>query len=110
MKLRIIAIAIAFAVPGFAAAASVHTLPPVHVSSAEVASCTPPADAPACADFHRWIRAHFSKREIGMLFGTRTSYPENLTGGIDRLQKRYQALTQEYVAQVNAASGQFAAK
>ncbi|MBS0432332.1 MAG: hypothetical protein JSS21_08010 [Proteobacteria bacterium] len=111
MKLHAITIAIAMAAfAGAAAAGNQQTMSPVYVSPADVAACTPPSDAPACGNFHRWIRANFSEREIGMLFGARTSYPESLTGGIDRLQKRYQALVQEYVAQQNAASEQVAAK
>jgi hypothetical protein len=39
-----------------------------------------------------------------MLFGARTNYPENLTGGIERLHGRYQVLLQEYVA-ARAAAG-----
>jgi hypothetical protein len=98
MKLQTITIAIAFA--GFAGAVnaqSPESLSPVVVSG-EVAACTPPSAAPACGNFHRFIRANFSDREIGMLFGNRTSYPEYQTGGIERVQRRYQLLSQEYVA------------
>lgn len=112
MKLHAIAIAIVFAGFGGAAAArSDQTLPPIDVSGAEAAAvCKPPSDAPACGNFHRFIRANFSAREIGMLFGAETSYPEYLTGGIDRLQQRYQLVVQEYVAARSAATEQIAAK
>lgn len=101
MKLQAITIAISFAgVAGVAAAAdNTQPLSPVMVSG-EVAACTPPADAQACGNFHRFIRANFSEREIGMLFGYRTSYPEYLTGGIDRLQRRYQLAVQAYAVAV----------
>lgn len=99
MKMQAITVAIALA--GFAGVAAAQnpgdTLRPVVVSGT-VAACTPPSDAPACGNFHRFIRANFSSREIGMLFGYRTSYPEYLTGGIERVQRRYQLLSQEYVA------------
>ncbi|HEY9111544.1 MAG TPA: hypothetical protein VIM92_07210 [Rhodanobacteraceae bacterium] len=64
----------------------------------------------ACDDFSQLVRANFSAREIGMLFGASTSYPESLTGGVERLQKRYQALLQGYVAQRNLAKQQIAIK
>jgi len=111
MKLQIITIAIAFA--GFAGAAAAqnpnHALSPVVVSGV-VAACAPPSAAPACGDFHRFIRANFSSREIGMLFGDRTSYPEYLTGGIDRVQRRYELLTQQYLAAQSPEAWQIAAK
>lgn len=104
-KLHTIAIAIAMAgCAGAAAAGNPQTLSPVDVSPANVAARTPRTDAPACADFHRWIRANFSQREIGMLFGASTSYPDLLTGGVDRLQRRYQAMAPQYVAAQQAAS------
>lgn len=112
MKLR--AISIAFAIAGFAGTAAAsnqnQALPPVQVSVYDVSGCAPPTDASACEPFHYWVRANFSRREIGMLFGSRTSYPEYLTGGIDRLQKRYQVLVQEFVAARSAAGEHIAVK
>jgi hypothetical protein len=112
MKLHALITAIAIA--GFAGAATAGNpqaqLPALNVSAADVSGCTPPADAPACENFHRWIRANFSQREIGMLFGMRTSYPEYLTGGIDQLTRRYQARLREYVAAQNAGSAHVAAR
>ena len=100
MKLSAITIAIMLAgLAGVASAAGQgKVMPEVNVQAAEISGCTPPSDAPACTEFHRWIRANFSEREIGMLFGASTAYPEYLTGGIDRLQKRYDVLLQQYIA------------
>jgi len=109
MKLQAITIAIAFAgIAGAAAAADNEGLPPVVVSGV-AAACAPPSATPACGNFHRFIRANFSSREIGMLFGDRTSYPEYLTGGIDRTRERYRSLVQEYVAAQSPAVWQIAA-
>ncbi len=41
--------------------------------------CTPPNSAEECAEFHKEIRRNFSSREIGMLFGAATAYPEYRT-------------------------------
>ncbi|MBS0383062.1 MAG: hypothetical protein JSR56_11595 [Proteobacteria bacterium] len=106
MKLSAISVAIALAgVVGIASAASQTTImPSVTVSGAPVAQCTPPTADPACANFHRWIRANFTDREIGMLFGASTAYPEYATGGIDRLERRYHGKLHEYLATQQAAS------
>lgn len=113
MKFHTIAIAIALAgVTGMAAAASGNTLSPVAVSGAAIAQCVPPDDAAgsACDRFDEMIRANFTAREIGMLFGNRTSYPEYRTGGIDRLQRRYNALVQAFLAAQPGEAGALAAK
>ena len=105
MKLHVIHVAIVLAgVAGSAVAGNQQAFPRVDVSATANLTCEPPSDIPACEHYHRWIRANFSEREIGMLFGARTNYPENLTGGIERLHGRYQALLQEYVA-ARAAAG-----
>ena len=99
MKFRAISIAIVFAgIVGVAAAG--NAVQPANASGPAIAQCVPPDDTAghACDRFHDLIRAHFTAREIGMLFGARTSYPEYLTGGIDRLQRRYEALMQAYLA------------
>lgn len=83
------------------------------VSGTAIAQCVPPDDAggSACDRFHDLIRANFTRREIGMLFGARTSYPEYLVGGFDRLQRRHQAVVQAYLtAQPQVAAGSAAAK
>lgn len=112
MKLHAITTAIALA--GFAGiamadkpaqTARVETMPSITVSAAAF-ECTPPNDHTGhrCDAFNDLIRANFSPRQIGMLFGHRSSYPESLTGGIDRLQRRYQLVVQQYVAAQQAAS------
>lgn len=101
MNVRAISIAIVLAgFTGVAAAGHGNTMQPVTVSGSAIAQCVPPNDngGAACEGFHRLIRAHFTPREIGMLFGNRTAYPEYLTGGIDRLQRRYEAFVQRYLA------------
>lgn len=108
MKLSAISLAIVLAgVAGAAFAADQgQTMKPIVVSAAGSGECTPPNDhnGHACDSFNQMLRANFSPREIGMLFGYATSYPESLTGGTDRLQRRYQAVVQQYVAQQQAAS------
>jgi hypothetical protein len=99
MKFHAISIAIVLAgVAGIAAAG--NTMQAVTVSGSAIAQCAPPDDTAgrACDRFHDLIRKNFTAREIGMLFGNRSSYPEFLTGGIDRLQRRYEALMQAYLA------------
>lgn len=101
MKVHAISIAIMLAgVAGMATAGGENTLPPVTVSGAAISQCVPPdaMGGAACDAFDRMIRANFTQREIGMLFGARTSYPEYLTGGVDRLQRRYDALVRQYLA------------
>lgn len=112
MKLHAFAIAIVFAgIAGTAVAGNTQqALPRVSVSGVDLSACTPPADAPACDNFHRFIRANFSDREIGMLFGARTSYPEYLSGGYDRVRQRYVLLVQEYVAALPPATLEIAGR
>lgn len=113
MKLSAISIAIVLAVTVGVASAAGQSKPmqPIVVSGVPISECAPPNDASICSDFHRLIRANFSAREIGMLFGASTSYPETLTGGIERVQHRYQAWLRQYVAAQQAASAaRFAAK
>ena len=102
MKLSAITIAIILAgsAGGAFAAGQGKVMPAVNVQAAGVAACTPPNDTTghACDAYDQFLRANFSRREIGMLFGASTSYPESLTGGIDRLHKRYDALLQQYIA------------
>ena len=107
MKLSTITVAVILVATAGAAfaAGQGNVMPQVNVQAAGIAACTPPSDAPTCAEFHRWIRANFSAREIGMLFGASTAYPEYLTGGVDRLERRYHAKLHEYLAAQQAASG-----
>lgn len=50
--------------------------------------CTPPTSLASCADVNREIRENFTPRQIGMLFGASTSYPEYFTVD-DRLLAKY---------------------
>jgi hypothetical protein len=108
MKLSTFFIAIVLAGIGAAASAAGQgkAMQPVVVSGAAVGECVPPNDhtGHACDVFNGLIHANFTPREIGMLFGNQSSYPEARTGGIDRLQRRYQAVVQAYVAAQQAAS------
>lgn len=109
MKLHVLPISIAVAIAGICGVASAaqqsETLPPITVQGLPVGTCVPPNGHTRheCDAFNQLVRANFSAREIGMLFGNRTSYPESRTGGIDRLQRRYQAVMQAYVAAQQAA-------
>lgn len=109
MKLSAISIAIVLAgIAGVASAAGQSkVMHPIVVTGAPVSECLPPNGntGHACDGFNQLVRANFTQREIGMLFGYQTSYPESLTGGIDKLQRRYQAVVQEYVAAQQAAAG-----
>ena len=64
------------------------------VASRGDAECRPPSSSVACAQFHDEIRRSFSTREIGMLFGAATSYPEFRTS-YSRVQGRYERLRSE---------------
>ncbi|HMM58178.1 MAG: hypothetical protein DYH18_07520 [Xanthomonadales bacterium PRO7] len=61
------------------------------------AACTPPDSRAVCSAWHEEIRRNFTPREIGMLFGARTSYP-NYAASFDRLQARYSALQGQFAA------------
>lgn len=61
-------------------------------------SCLPPSGLAACAAWHQVIRANFSSREIGILFGTATSYPEYATA-YSRIKSRYARLHDEFSAE-----------
>ena len=60
-------------------------------------TCLPPSDLVACTAWHQVIRANFSPREIGILFGTATSYPEYATS-YSRIKNRYVRLHDEFSA------------
>lgn len=109
MKLSAISIAIVLAgIAGVASAAGQSkVMHPIVVSGAPISECLPPNGntGHACDAFNQLVRANFTPREIGMLFGYQTSYPESLSGGVDRLEHRYQAVLQQYIAAQNAAKG-----
>ena len=66
----------------------------VHGDSFSTADCTPPNPSKECADFHAAIREHFSKREIGMLFGAAAAYQEYRTT-YDRTRAKYAAFVRD---------------
>ncbi|GAA0722654.1 hypothetical protein [Dokdonella soli] len=71
-----------------------RTLAPITVQRGQANDCTPPSSDKACATLHAQIRHDFSKREIGMLFGARTSYPESLTS-YGRVHARYESFLRD---------------
>jgi len=98
MKRTLFAIAISLATMGYACAEVVYedqVLAPVIVEHVDVnrlvQNCTPPQAAPECASFHELIRQSFTEREIGMLFGAATSYPEYRTS-YNSVRERYESL------------------
>jgi len=95
MKRTLLAIALCTACAGYAIAQDEVVLAPVIVEHVDgyriVENCTPPASAPECAGFHEMIRQSFSEREIGMLFGAATSYPEYRTS-YNSVRERYDNL------------------
>src|SRR6478736_10528096 len=98
MKRTLFAIAISLATMGYACAEVVYedqVLAPVVVEHVDVnrlvQNCTPPQSAPECASFHELIRQSFTEREIGMLFGAATSYPE-YRSSYNSVRERYDSL------------------
>jgi len=65
--------------------------------------CKPPSDFAMCAEWHRIIRRNFAPREIGLLFGTATSYPQYATS-YPRLKERYDRLSNEFAVSYSPAS------
>jgi hypothetical protein len=65
--------------------------------------CKPPSDFAMCAEWHRVIRRNFTPREIGMLFGTATSYPQYATS-YSRVKDRYDRLRNEFAVNYSPAS------
>jgi hypothetical protein len=66
-------------------------------------NCTPPSDLAVCAAWHEEIRRNFAPREIGMLFGAATSYPEYVTS-YSRIRDRYQRLRDDFATN-NVSAG-----
>lgn len=102
MKLSTISTAIVLAgIVGVASAAGQEqVMPTVTAVGPSIVDCTPPNDTTghACDAFNQLVRANFTHREIGMLFGRASSYPELRRGGIDRLlQRRYRVVMQEHI-------------
>ncbi|MBS0514824.1 MAG: hypothetical protein JSS16_05080 [Proteobacteria bacterium] len=106
MKTRLLSIAIALV----AAASVAQADPQSSLSSVVVHSerssakaprsghtldCTPPNSMAECAAFHNEIRRNFNGREIGMLFGAATAYPE-YRSSYDNVVRRYDAFARAY--------------
>jgi len=87
---------------GGAAANAQRELEAVTVQSHQV-DCTPPSSSALCSALHAQIRSHFTMREIGVLFGARTSYPEAQTA-YEGLNVRYQNLMREVAANITSTS------
>ena len=85
-----------------AGAAERQSLATVDVNAAIRSDCTPPNDRAICAAWHEEIRRNFTSREIGMLFGAATSYPEYKTS-YSKVKVRYDRLQGEFAA--NYAAG-----
>lgn len=73
-----------------------QNLDAVKVNSSAL-DCTPPNDSQVCSAWHAEIRRNFSTREIGMLFGAATSYPE-YRSSYSRAKERYDRLQGEFAA------------
>lgn len=73
-----------------------QNLDAVKVSSSS-RDCTPPNDSQVCTAWHAEIRRNFSSREIGMLFGSATSYPE-YRSSYSKVKERYDRLQGEFAA------------
>ena len=97
MKRTLFAIAMSLATIGYGSAQPYddQVLAPVIVEHVDinrlVQNCTPPQAAPECASFHELIRQSFTEREIGMLFGAATAYPEYRTS-YNSVRERYESL------------------
>ena len=73
-----------------------QNLEAVKVDSSSL-DCTPPNDSQVCSAWHAEIRRNFSSREIGMLFGAATSYPE-YRSSYSKVKARYDRLQGEFAA------------
>ena len=93
---------IGIALFGTAGAAERQSLGTVKVSSSSL-DCTPPNDSEVCSAWHAQIRSNFTQREIGMLFGAATSYPEYRTS-YSKVKERYDRLQNDFAATYVPAS------
>ena len=96
MKRTTLALIAAIALCGSAAAAERQNLDAVNVHSSGL-DCTPPNASAVCSAWHEEIRRNFTRREIGMLFGAATSYPEYRTS-YSQVKDRYDRLSGEFAA------------
>jgi hypothetical protein len=86
-----------------AAAGERQSLATVDVNGSSLSDCAPPNDRAACAAWHKEIRRNFTSRQIGMLFGAATSYPEYKTS-YSKVKARYDRLQGEFAANYAAAN------
>jgi hypothetical protein len=93
----------------FAVAAEHQSLATVDVQGSSQSDCTPPNDRAVCAAWHEEIRRNFTSRQIGMLFGAATSYPEYRTS-YSKVKARYDRLQGEFAANHAVATGTLAAR
>ena len=117
MKRTLIALALCaagFAIAGHAAETGVVTpaqalqnisihggvAPPFATEERPLGDCTPPSDLASCEALHKALRAAFTRRELGMLFGAASSYPEYLTA-YDFVRERYATFLNEYETNVD---------
>jgi hypothetical protein len=98
---------IGIALFGTAGAAERQSLDAVKVNSSGL-DCTPPNASDVCSAWHAQIRRSFTQREIGMLFGARTSYSEYRTS-YSQVKERYDRLQNDF-ASTYQSSGAVAAK
>jgi hypothetical protein len=85
-----------------AAASAGQELQPVTVRQMPIADCAPPTSAKTCDAWHQEIRRNFSERQIGMLFGARTAYPEYRTT-FASVENRYNHLLESFAALNNVS-------
>lgn len=69
--------------------------PPFATEDRPLGDCTPPSDLKSCEALHKALRAAFTPRELGMLFGAATAYPEYRTS-YDFLLDRYDQFLTDY--------------
>ena len=92
-----------------ASAGERQSLAAVNVSHSVTSDCTPPNDLAVCTAWHAEIRRIFSSREIGMLFGAATSYPEYKTS-YSRVKARYNRLQSRFATTHQPAAEAIVAK
>jgi len=71
-----------------------RTLAPITIHRDTLPECTPPSSRSVCAPLHAQIRHVFSRREIGLLFGHRSSYADYWSS-YDLVRARYQAFLRD---------------
>ncbi len=109
MQRYIIAIATTSLLALSAVASAGQELQPVTVRSVNIADCTPPTSAKVCDAWHAQIRSNFNQREIGMLFGARTAYPEYRTS-FTSVENRYNHLLISFAALNNVSAKSLAGR